>query len=1017
MNLARSAPALLAALLGAACSSAPPPPPIVARAPEPTPPSAPPPPPLAPARWVDSGGATVIGPVVGEDTWVLLGGRRALVSKDGAVKTELRACPEPLFELAEVPSARGTRLVGRGHHGLYRFDDPLGAPTPLAHSEGELARLGAAPGVLAFWTTRSDLPRFVDVETGAPVPLAGLPEPPLRSIRYLDTKRGAAVFEAAGLAITTDGGASWKIATDTGTGDALRASGLRRRGDTLRAFAYAEGPDAAVDLGAARMGPLERPSAPDAEPRLLRWIRRTARDPLEAIAAAGVDLHEHGALIASHGQLARVDPATGSLLDLSEFAHGKDMSACGTSRAGDAAFIACYLSDEQVVKNLFDPYGVLRVPLAQSALDAGRPELIRNGEAELRGGPSGAVMLLGPCSTESEGEACVRQPDGKWATFHSDVDLGTRGTGPLADGRIAIVRGLFDGDEASEADQGEVAAAPVAVAGNEDEAPRVHRIHLALRDASGKEQALPAITLNGSRDDLRIHSPIEEGLDHALHLVIESSEGLFSVVQSPARESASVQAIPGAFAARIRGGKGIAVGEARAMASLDGGLSWSEIPAPPRLFRDLDAHSYAVDDPTFLVVSELGAKIDTHLRLGWGPSSAPLDEPPSAEGPRLPTPRVQDRGPARVLSCKSEGPAQSAPPLLGSAQVKPLLASKAPPKGTRREGNGWASGRASMLDTIALLEEEGPDKKGAPPATWSLRWHDPSEIGGKPRSWTGPVVAGTTWGTGLRFAAASGARALFVLRRNQNTTPVLVRVSPNGKAEQLQVTDDLLPAGEVVFASDKSEAIAWIRDATLIAWLPGEPPRAIAQLATHAVRTLGQPTRDGVPLLLGSADWALTRTVPIPPFDKKSATRPPPPAAPSLDGWARLPFLARDAASFPACAASPKGARFVIQRGTMAAQVDGVDESGTLALYDLRISGNDACVAGLSAFLSPDRRARTPAPSAAKPAAKGATTPPRGAGPVAFVRADFAGKRAEGGDRGVAPSSVRRLSCALLAKP
>ncbi|MEO7332195.1 MAG: hypothetical protein ABI193_26705, partial [Minicystis sp.] len=741
---------------------------------------------------------------------------------------------------------------------------------------------------------------------------------------------------------------------------------------------------------------------------------------LEAVAAAGIDLQSNGALVGSHGQLARIDPASGALLDLHEFAHGKDMSACATARAGDSAWIACYLSDDQGGKNLFDPYGVLNVPLAQSPLEAGRPVLIRNGEVEMRASPSGAAMLLGPCSTESEGEACVRQPDGKWTTFHSDVDLGVRGTGPLADGRIAIVRGLFDGDEASEGEPADrAAAAPLAAAGDEGEGPRPHRIHVALRDAAGKEQALPAITLTGTREDLRIQSPIEEDADHALHFVIETSEGVFAVVQSPSREAASAQIIPGAFAARIHGGRGIAVGESRALASIDGGLSWSEIPAPARLFHGLDAHSYAVDDPAFLMVSEMGAKIQTHLRLGWGPGPAPLDEPRAASGTPLTTPRAQDRGPARVLSCKTEGPAQSTPPLLGTAQVKTLLAAKPPAKGTRRESSAWSSGRASLLDAIALLEEEGPDKKGAAPASWTLRWHDPGEIGGKPRSAAITLPGETGWGTGLRFAAASGARALFVLRRAQKPLSLLARTSTSGKAEVREVPDELLPSSDVVFASDKSEIIAWLRDATLIVWAPGEPPRAVAPIATHATRVLGQPSRDGVPVLLGSSDWAMMRTFPIPPFDKKAAQRPPPPAAPSLDGWARVPFFLRDAASLPACAAKSAGARFVVQRGAVGAQIDGIDESGTLSLYELRASSSEACVAGISALLSPDRRQRPGSPGPVKSAPKGKkpTPPSAGAGPVAFLRVDLTGKRAEGGDRGLPPAVVRKLACALVARP
>ena len=166
----------------------------------------------------------------------------------------------------------------------------------------------------------------------------------------------------------------------------------------------------------------------------------------------------------------------------------------------------------------------------------------------------------------------------------------------------------------------------------------------------------------------------------------------------------------------------------------------------------------------------------------------------------------------------------------------------------------------------------------------------------------------------------------------------------------------------------------------------------------------------------------MTRTLPIPPFDKKSGQRPPPPAPPSLDGWARIPTLARDTFTLPACTARSKAPRFSVQRGALSAQIDGIDESATLSLIDLRLSSNEACIAGLTALLSPDRRQRSAssAPAVpAKPTPKGAKPAPAPAstGPVAFLRADLAGKRAEGGDRGVPPAAIRKLGCALVAKP
>src|SRR5262245_33246553 len=274
----------LAALVG--CGGAPPPPKEIAHV-EPPAPAAPP---LPPSRWIETGGATAVGPVLPEGTLVLLAGRRAMVGKDGAMQTEKAPSPEALQEIIVIPTASGQRLLARGTDTIYRLDDPLGAPRPLVRLDHSISRFGAGPGVVAVWTSRSDLPTFLDVETGKPKPLSSLPEPPLRAIAFLDQKRGAAVFEAAGLAVTSDGGASWKLTADPGGGESLRMNGLRRRGDALRAYAYADGPDAAIDIGAMRVSALEQPQAPPNEAPLLRWIRLTGRDPLDAAVSGGIEM-------------------------------------------------------------------------------------------------------------------------------------------------------------------------------------------------------------------------------------------------------------------------------------------------------------------------------------------------------------------------------------------------------------------------------------------------------------------------------------------------------------------------------------------------------------------------------------------------------------------------------------------------------------------------------------------------------------------------------------------------------
>lgn len=998
---APSAPLALLAALVVGCASAPPVTTLhVAEAPEAPPP--PPPAPLPAARWVESGGATLVGPTVGDGTLVLLGGRRALVGRDGSLRNEAAPCPEPLLELVEVPAAAGgaaSRLVGRGAHGVYRFDDPLGAPVALARSAPELARLGALPGLVAVWTTRSDLPRFLDVATGRPRELGGLPGLPLRAAAFLDDKRGAAIFEAVGLVTSADGGATWRLAEAATPGDALRMNGLRRRGDALRAFTYADGPEATIDVDAAKLAAIEPPAPPArGAPPLLRWVQATGRDPLEAAASSGIDLGPRGALVASHGLLARVDVKTGAVLELVEFAHGKWMTACSAAAGGGggSALIACALSEDQGGADLFDPFGVLRVTTSEP-LRVDRPIVIRNGDVELRSSPSGGAMLLGSCAPGSDGEVCVRQSDGKWLSRSPEVELANRGVGALADGRIAFLRGLTDADVAPDAE-------PDPRAHHDDDEAPLRRLHLATLDAAGRERAYGSITLPEGRELTRVESPIEEGDDHTLHLVIEAGDELFAVSQPPGKEAASVQLLARVSAARLHAGRGIAVGEGRVLASPDGGATWSEVPLSERARAALRDGPPA--EPSEIAVSAVGARIGAALRLGWGPAEAAPPEPPALpEAPLLDEPSAPAASAARPLSCATAGAATGTAPLLGATQIKALFGSKPPRAGARREVSAWSSGRAAMLDTTALLEEDGDAARGSAPKSWTLRWFDPTEIGGKARSLTrsgaalGEGANATPWGASLRFAAASGARALFALHVGGRY--VLVRAKPGGGSETAVVTPDLIPLGEAVFSADKGDTIAWMHESDLIVWVAGEAPRSIAQVAAHAGRWLGKPTRDGVPILLGGADWAITRALPIPPLDKLRAPRP---APPTLDGWSRAANLRGDLGALPACGSTAPGASYRVQRSLVAVRVDGVDHRSSTSLYDVRVAGPSACVAGLSALLTPTRGAT--ATRAAKPAAKGE-------GPVAFVRVDLAGKRAEGGDRGAPPTKIRRLACAL----
>lgn len=167
-------------------------------------------------------------------------------------------------------------------------------------------------------------------------------------------------------------------------------------------------------------------------------------------------------------------------------------------------------------------------------------------------------------------------------------------------------------------------------------------------------------------------------------------------------------------------------------------------------------------------------------------------------------------------------------------------------------------------------------------------------------------------------------------------------------------------------------------------WLEGGAPRPMARwVGILSPMVVGEPTKDEVPLLVHDGDWAVTRTVSFAGATGQLTLSP--------DGWTRLgaPFVPE---RLPACDAKAGGARFRVRgnhHGT--ASLDATaDEGKAEALFEVRITGNVACVAGVSRRVG-----------------------------GAFVRADVAGGRGEGGalqgEKGAA--EMRELACGWVERP
>ena len=672
---------------------------------------------------------------------------------------------------------------------------------------------------------------------------------------------------------------------------------------------------------------------------------------------------------------------------MTEFARGKWVkSVHRRARHGDTAYVACLLSEGAT--DMFDPFGVLRLHLDQGPLKLDKPVVVRNGEAELRSSPSGGAMLVGACAPDDDAIACVKQPDGKWIGVKGDVDLVEHGAGPLADGRVAFVRGEIVSEPEPELP--------------DDELGKGHRLRVAAIDREGKEKTLALIGWEGAPVDLRVSSPIEEDDAHALHFVLNDGDTPYAVIAAPGREIWPPRRIPSATFAKIHGGRGVAIGQA-VQTSLDGGATWVPVEVPPRIADAITRSDGPVEEVT--QVSEVGFRVGNALRIGWGPAE-PVSDPPARDAPPLPELAKPKRAPEQILRCESQGPAQSTPPPLGGPELKDSLASTTKPKaGTRRDVSSWSASRWGMLDTVAVLEVESLEKPDAAhpdaaagrpaPISWSFRWLQPTAIGDRVHAVTMPRPSvGETTVTGLRSANASGNRALFTVRLVNKH--VVVRARAGATPEVRELAQELLPvaASDVVFGEGKGEPIVWLHDTSLVVWFAGEAPRVAAQLSLHGTRHLGEPTADGVPLLVGGEGWTLFRNVPL--LEKTPARIP-------LQGWTKLGFAVNDPGDLPACAAHAKGARIWAARPRGSVEMDRVKQIASATVLELRVSGADACVASVASLLVPGGSHPAPGEPATDPA-----------GFASFVRADLGAGVGEGGDRGrPASAKIRRLRCKL----
>ncbi len=880
---------------------------------------------LPPARWVRTSTEGVVGLWSAAGTLGIVGGRRTLVGKDGSVRVETVPSPEPLHALTLVPTPGEARLVGLGDTTLYRFDDPLGEGRPLVGGVRPGCTLGSMPGLVVVRC--GSVVGYHDIESGEARPSpAGLPEFPMLDVRFLDSREGAALFSVRGLVVTRDGGAHWQVPRPLGSAEELlTASALGQSAAGLYALAASGKGASHINLARSTLGRVE-PLAAELQARAPR-------------AKAGADGDSPGATLreavssgveASDGGAWFLDKGRALEIDLRTEAVS---TAVDGSRLGSCAGEVLRAGDTVWFACA---EAVVRATVAGDALEVAGPEATGIAGGTLRVAPSGGVLRVATTGAELS----VRQPDRTWKKGRAWPNAGA-----LADGRLAWVTAQTDAEAK----------------------PRVVVMDL----GSVVMESAPPLDLNGFTGTV---TPIEEGRDGVLRFVAADARGLVAVAQ-PLGGDARLTRIPGATRVRMRAGRGVALGPGTMLATVDGGETWSPVVAPPGA---LAAALEMGDDG--LAVSAVGARVGDCLRIGWGPSDAvPGSGPAPARFDEAPA-----SGKLHGLVCRDDGPSTSA--------VLP---------GNRE------SATASMfsdLGPIATLAEVSN-----PVTRWTLTWTDFFEAG-TAHTWSGPprvppsLVPAVAAGTTLSLAAARGDQALFALRVTAYAPPRAgagdgdgAGLSPNmllrTRAGHVEVAARSTEGGdaafEPAFGSGPGAPIAWIEGERLQVWAEGATPRALARLSgIRSAVAVGEPTKDGVPLLVYDGDWAATVTVPI----NTSAVQT---LAPG--GWRRLSAPVAFE-RLPACGAGVTGARYRVRgvhHGT--AELDGSLDSGSSeAMFEVRVAGDSACLAGVSRRLS-----------------LGA---PKGA---AFVRADLIASTGEGGavQVGASPGTMRKLLCGWVPAP
>lgn len=548
-------------------------------------------------------GKSEVGVIV-DGVRIVMSGRRVRVARQVAIS--------PLQSATPIPARMGGGFLFRGENALYtsdRFDGDLRA---LAYFPGgHLSQLSFASDTVLV--RANDGQRWMlGLPGGARVPV----EPPsLVDLAARDDGRVVVLTDRSRLLVSIDGGKTFRDGTEQ-----LRSApqAIERRDDALY-VSMQEGQAVRLETDGrlSRVEQIPELPPPEKDPR---W--RPGEPPLRfALRVGAMAEDESTAIVATNGDIVRLALRSGSIVSVQSGKVPPDATCEAVRTPEDVLFLCARRSAQERIVISGTLFG--KVPSMEQSFAAPGTFFV---------GDDGAVAFGGPCAGPHRDDAvCVRTSGGSWrehsATGDAGASLAVQRWVPRSDGSAVglVFQGqpsLIDtatGDVRIFAD-GELPTTGPGTGG------RGHYVHRGGGLLVDREWSFtPEGSLRGWIQGRSASIPTSGPPTSSAFVGDQTTYGL-----------------AGPFALGL-------TNEGRLFQTIDRGLTWSEVAAPPSLASKSRGGRQ-------VQCSALGCLLGPWLRLGY-PAQAPS---PLLSGVQVPPPaEVSSFASAAPLECEPDGPVRA----------------------------------------------------------------------------------------------------------------------------------------------------------------------------------------------------------------------------------------------------------------------------------------------------------------------------------------------------------------------